>query len=60
MYGNGIGSLRVILRYVDGNERQLWSLTGEAGNIWHEAHLTVASSVPFQVILNSIGLKIAL
>ena len=51
MFGNGIGTLRVTLRYVDGNERHLWSLTGEAGNTWHQAQLTVASPIPFQVDL---------
>ena len=48
MFGNGIGTLRVILR-AGGKDDELWSLTGEAGNVWHQGQLTVSSSIPFQV-----------
>ena len=48
MFGNGIGTLRVILRSAD-QERQLWALSAEAGNTWHQGQLTVSSATPFQV-----------
>lgn len=53
MYGNGIGSLKVILMSnaagLDSTSRDLWHLNGESGNSWHQAAITIASTVPFQV-----------
>ena len=55
MFGNGIGSLRVGIKSsspmvgVSGNQRTIWSLSGEAGNSWHRGQMTVASSTPFKV-----------
>lgn len=51
MFGNGIGTLSIVL--VDSqnnqNERELWSLSGEAGNAWYQAEVTIASPNPFRV-----------
>lgn len=53
MYGNGIGTLRVLQvggsPGSDPSTEELWSLTGEAGNSWYQGQLSVASSSPFRV-----------
>jgi len=53
MYGNGIGYLKVVLLSnaagLDPTSRDLWNLNGESGNSWHQAAITIASAVPFQV-----------
>lgn len=57
LLGNGIGSLRVVIQ--SGSEggptvnREVWSLTGEAGNVWHQGQLTVASPTPFRVVFEA-------
>lgn len=53
MYGNGIGTLKVLQLIgtpgTDASSRELWSLTGEAGNTWHQGQLSVSSNNPFRV-----------
>ncbi|XP_026677384.1 MAM and LDL-receptor class A domain-containing protein 1-like [Diaphorina citri] len=55
MFGNGIGTLSILL--VDSqnnqNERELWSLSGEAGNAWYQAEVTIASPNPFRIVLSA-------
>lgn len=48
LFGHGVGSLRVVLATPTAN-RTLWSVAGPAGNTWHQAQLTLASSTPFRV-----------
>ncbi|KAJ6225385.1 hypothetical protein RDWZM_003930 [Blomia tropicalis] len=66
MFGNGVGTLRVKMRYSGGDEpipdQLLWEMSGESGNNWHIAQLPISSPVlSFQVIfegeigLNSLG-----
>nr|CAD7412848.1 unnamed protein product [Timema cristinae] len=51
MYGNGIGSLTVKLSDTrDGNDHEIWSLAGEAGNAWYQAEVPVSSSNPFMLL----------
>ena len=50
MFGNGIGTRSVLLS--DTRERQdqeIWSLTGEAGNAWYQAEVSVSSSNNYKV-----------
>lgn len=50
MYGNGIGTLSILLMDVrEGNERDIWKLSGEAGNSWYQAEVPVSSPNPFKV-----------
>lgn len=47
MYGNGIGILRVRIRYSGGEEERadkiLWEMKGEAGNNWYSGQVPVSS-----------------
>ena len=63
MYGNGVGSLRVLIRYSGGEEQipdqLLWEMLGESGNNWHVAQVPISSPVlSYQVtnINNNINL----
>jgi hypothetical protein len=50
MYGNGIGTLSVLLSDTsESKEREIWSLSGEAGNAWYQAEVPLSSSNPFMV-----------
>lgn len=53
MYGNGIGTLKVVLlsgsSNTDFNVQELWSLTGEAGNTWHQAQLSISATSSYHV-----------
>ena len=50
MYGNGIGTLSILLNDIRENkEREIWSLSGEAGNAWYQAELPISSPNPFMV-----------
>jgi hypothetical protein len=50
MYGNGIGTLSILLMDTrEGNERDIWKLSGEAGNSWYQAEVPVSSINPFKV-----------
>lgn len=52
MFGSGIGTLSVILNDKDeGTDTELWSLSGEAGNTWHQAEVPIASLSNFRIIL---------
>ncbi|XP_049780981.1 MAM and LDL-receptor class A domain-containing protein 1-like [Schistocerca cancellata] len=62
MYGNGIGTLSVILSDArEGQEKLLWSLSGEAGNAWYQAEVPISSLNPYKIIFagkvgrNSLG-----
>lgn len=56
MYGNGIGTLRVRIRYSGGEEelpdKILWEMKGEAGNNWYLGQVPVSSpSQSFHVLM---------
>ncbi|PNF30522.1 hypothetical protein B7P43_G09951 [Cryptotermes secundus] len=53
MYGNGIGTLSILLSDTRENkEREIWSLSGEAGNAWYQAELPISSPNPFMIIIS--------
>ncbi|XP_022647154.1 MAM and LDL-receptor class A domain-containing protein 1-like isoform X1 [Varroa destructor] len=55
MFGNGVGTLRVLTR-IEGSEeppKTLWEMTGEATNQWYLAQLQVASTEPIQLVLEA-------
>lgn len=68
MYGNGIGTLRVLIRYASGEEtaipdQLLWEMIGESGNSWHVAQVPISSPViSYQIVFegeigsNSLGI----
>lgn len=50
MYGNGIGSLRVlIINTQDQNEETIWEISGEAGNLWYQGQVPISSSKAFKI-----------
>lgn len=52
MYGNGIGTLTISISDTrEGEDRDIWSLTGEAGNSWYQAEVPVSSANPFKIII---------
>jgi hypothetical protein len=56
MYGNGIGILRVKIRYSGGEEEKtekiLWEMKGEAGNAWYLGQVPISSPTQsFNVII---------
>ncbi|CAG2108770.1 unnamed protein product [Medioppia subpectinata] len=58
MYGNGIGVLRVRLRYTGDEERPekiVWEIKGEAGNNWYLGQVPVSSPAQsFHVVIEGI------
>jgi hypothetical protein len=55
MYGNGIGTLRVRLRYTGDEERPekiLWEMKGEAGNNWYLGQVPVSSPAQAYHVIN--------
>ncbi|KAK7601263.1 hypothetical protein V9T40_008704 [Parthenolecanium corni] len=54
MFGNGIGSLAVgISDTRESQERDIWTLSGEAGNAWYQAEVPVSSSNPFKIVITA-------
>lgn len=52
MFGNGIGTLTVIINDKDdGSETAIWSLSGEAGNVWYQAEVPISSQTAFRILL---------
>lgn len=52
MYGNGIGTLTISISDTrEGEDRDIWSLTGEAGNSWYQAEVPVSSANPFKIVI---------
>lgn len=50
MYGNGIGSLRVLIYDVNtAQDTVIWKISGEAGNAWYQGQVPISSSSPFKV-----------
>ncbi|XP_066937101.1 MAM and LDL-receptor class A domain-containing protein 1-like [Macrobrachium rosenbergii] len=55
MYGNGIGSLRVIIYDVNSKKDEvIWSITGEAGNAWYQGQVPIASPTPFKIVFEGV------
>lgn len=54
MYGNGIGTLTISISDTRGEEnRDIWSLTGEAGNSWYQAEISVSSADAFKIVITA-------
>ncbi|XP_028968615.1 MAM and LDL-receptor class A domain-containing protein 1 [Galendromus occidentalis] len=55
MFGNGIGTLRVLSRKEGTDEppKTLWEMSGEATNQWYLAQVQVASIEPIQLVLEA-------
>ncbi|XP_076309730.1 MAM and LDL-receptor class A domain-containing protein 1-like isoform X2 [Tachypleus tridentatus] len=54
MFGNGIGTLRVLQRSQGSNdENVIWKISGPSGNRWYQARVPVSSPKPFQLILEA-------
>nr|XP_023695789.1 neuropilin-2-like isoform X1 [Paramormyrops kingsleyae] len=52
LQGEGVGSLRVLLRAADGDETQLWVLQGDQGHAWKQGRVTLPRSPrQYQVIM---------
>lgn len=54
LQGEGVGSLRVLLRAADGDEAQLWVLQGDQGHAWKQGRVTLPRS-PRQYQVQSAG-----
>ena len=56
LFGNGIGTLKVIQLFgPPGSEtstRELWSLTGESSNNWHQGQISISSNSIFRVSIH--------
>lgn len=51
MFGNGVGTLRVIVHDVEDDiDRIIWSLSGEAGNAWYQGQVPISSFTAFKVL----------
>ncbi|XP_045139378.1 MAM and LDL-receptor class A domain-containing protein 1-like isoform X1 [Portunus trituberculatus] len=51
MYGNGIGSLRVLIYDVNtAQDTVIWKISGEAGNAWYQGQVPISSSSPFKIV----------
>ncbi|XP_022236447.1 MAM and LDL-receptor class A domain-containing protein 1-like, partial [Limulus polyphemus] len=54
MFGNGIGTLRILKRSQGTNEiSTIWEISGPSGNRWYEARVPVSSPKPFQLIFEA-------
>ncbi|ROT72905.1 putative MAM domain-containing protein 2-like [Penaeus vannamei] len=55
MFGNGIGSLRVIIFDVNTDEdKVIWQISGEAGNAWYQGQVPIASPSPFKIVFEGV------
>lgn len=54
MFGNGIGTLRLVLKNEDESDRTIWEMSGSSGSSWHKAQVTLSSLSPFQLLLIAI------
>lgn len=56
MFGPGIGTLKLFLRNfrsLDAPLREIWSLSGNAGNTWFIAEITISSVDDFQLMFEA-------
>ncbi|XP_047739184.1 MAM and LDL-receptor class A domain-containing protein 2 isoform X2 [Hyalella azteca] len=59
MHGVGIGTLRVlIINTQDRKARTIWQISGEAGKIWYQGQVPIASATPFKIAFEAeVGLS---
>ena len=51
MYGVNIGTLNVYAAYSNGQNRTLWTLSGDQGNTWKNGQAPLSSGISFKVLL---------
>ena len=56
MYGRDMGALRINIRFKNGTEVNKWNMTGNQGNRWHRAQVSIENPDDYQVI-NEINLN---
>ncbi|XP_069656487.1 MAM domain-containing glycosylphosphatidylinositol anchor protein 1 isoform X2 [Haliaeetus albicilla] len=56
MYGKHIGSLNLLVRVRNKRaiDTQVWSLSGNRGNMWQQAHVPINPPGPFQIIFEGV------
>ncbi|XP_033072930.1 MAM domain-containing glycosylphosphatidylinositol anchor protein 1 isoform X6 [Trachypithecus francoisi] len=56
MYGKHIGSLNLLVRSRNKGalDTHAWSLSGNKGNVWQQAHVPISPSGPFQIIFEGV------
>ncbi|XP_069156146.1 MAM and LDL-receptor class A domain-containing protein 1 isoform X2 [Procambarus clarkii] len=55
MFGNGIGTLRVIIYDVNtGKDIAIWKISGEAGNAWYQGQVPISSPAPFKIVFEGV------
>ncbi|XP_030801575.1 MAM domain-containing glycosylphosphatidylinositol anchor protein 1 isoform X3 [Camarhynchus parvulus] len=56
MYGKHIGSLNLLVRVRNKRaiDTQVWSLSGNRGNVWQQAHVPINPPGPFQIIFEGV------
>uniref|UniRef100_A0A8W4FL90 MAM domain containing glycosylphosphatidylinositol anchor 1 n=1 Tax=Sus scrofa TaxID=9823 RepID=A0A8W4FL90_PIG len=56
MYGKHIGSLNLLVRSRNKGalDTHAWSLSGNKGNVWQQAHVPINPSGPFQIIFEGV------
>ncbi|GIY01095.1 MAM and LDL-receptor class A domain-containing protein 2 [Caerostris darwini] len=54
MFGNGVGTLRLVLKNEDESDKTIWEMSGTSGSSWHKAQVTLSSLSPFQLLLIAI------
>ncbi|KAL9980001.1 hypothetical protein ACROYT_G008531 [Oculina patagonica] len=55
MYGSGMGELNVYVKPVTGTLRKVWSLSGDQGDAWNMAQVTlVSSNSQYQLIFEAV------
>ena len=56
LFGNGIGTLKIIQLFgppgSESSTRELWSLTGESSNNWHQGQISISSNSIFRVSIH--------
>lgn len=55
LYGQSIGTLNVWTRSNNQLVRNVWSRSGDFGNVWRYGHVTVQTQSDFQMVLEGIG-----
>eukprot|EP00111_Clytia_hemisphaerica_P009451 TCONS_00027721-protein len=54
MYGRDMGSLRVNVRFKNGTEVNRWNITGNQGDRWQSARISVENPEDFQFIIEAV------
>lgn len=52
MYGDRLGSLRVLVKPIGGKATDIWHKSRHQGNTWHKAHVTIEEDVAFKVCVH--------